>query len=195
MTCRSWIYRIRALEVSTFEHKWRCTYIMYVPHIPELYSSDIYGLYPSMDETLGMFMTMPNQVVHKNIGTWQEHVYREGSQGSLLTLLLPWLVSFPPFLLLSLSLSFHLISSHIPISSLLITSLSPKVPLCLLWSPKNLLGILFVACKLTWFPTSLFVPTFTQRLHLLFFFRLSSFLFLSCFCFTFNLFQLTTCLP
>ncbi|KAJ5196432.1 hypothetical protein N7449_006911 [Penicillium cf. viridicatum] len=45
------------------------------------------------------------------------------------------------------------------------TSSSPKVPLCLPSSRNNLLGILFVACKLTWFPTSLSVPTFTQRLH------------------------------
>lgn len=42
-----------------------------------------------------------------------------------------------------------------------------KVPLCLSSSHKNLLSILFVPCKLTWFPTSLSVSTFTHKLQCL----------------------------
>ncbi|KUM57696.1 hypothetical protein ACN42_g9478 [Penicillium freii] len=80
----------------------------------------------------------------------------EGSLCSFLGLWFPFLCSLSPLS----------IPSPVPISSLLTTtSSSPKVPLCLPSSRKNLLGILFVACKLTWFPTSLSVPTFTQRLH------------------------------
>lgn len=109
-------------------------------------------------------------------------------EGSLLTLLLPR--SLVPCHRSSPSSS-HLTSSSILQSQSRLfspstTSSSPKVPLCLPSSRKNLLGILFVACKLTWFPTSLFVPTFTQRLHYFFFFAflLCCFYLWFCFCFT-----------
>lgn len=115
---------------------------------------------------------MPNWVT----SPW--HIYMEGSP---LTLFLPRsLVSFPLFPLFSFYLISQTYSPILQSQSRLFspstTSSSPKVPLCLPSSRKNLLGILFVACKLTWFPTSLSVSTFTQRLH---YFCTPSFFFVS----------------
>lgn len=84
-------------------------------------------------------------------------------------------VPFPLFPLYLISQTYSpILQSQSRLFSPSTTSSSPKVPLCLPSSRKNLLGILFVACKLTWFPTSLSVSTFTQRLH---YFCTSSFFF------------------